>query len=237
MEVDYFAYFTKSYLAFNCYIKNKYSKLTDDRTRINKIKETSNLAMKFYELLKKDIFFFNLIELRNLLNSQEITNEGKAITFEIVAVDTYQEKEILNGKYKKVFYYIKILQNGKIVFKCGQSEQKTCSYDDLSNALNELSCNDYQKEHILFAIKQEFDNYIKNVSIMLGELEKQYPQLKENLNNQIEEVFIVYKAFIEIIYLLRNALFHSEINPNNNETKMAYEKAYWLLRDFVKQLS
>lgn len=237
MEIDYFAYFTKSYLAFNCYIKNTYSQLADDRTRINKIKESSNLAVKFCRLLKEDIFFLNLIKLRNLLNLQEIANEGKIITFEKVVVDTYQEREILNGKHKKVFYYIKILQNGKVVFKCGKSEQQICLYDELPNSLNESSYSEYQRQHILYAVKQEFDNYIKNVSIILGELEKEYLQLKEDTNNRIEEVFIIYKAFIEIIYLLRNALFHSEINPNNNETKMAYEKAYWLFRDFVKQLS
>ena len=243
MEIDYFAYFSKSYFAFNCYIKDKYPKSTDDRARINNVKESNNLAEKFYVLLLNDIFFYNLIHLRNALGSKEVSNMGKEITFENVEIDTYKEKEILKGKYYNVNYYVKTLLNGKILFKCGNSQQIICSYDELSDELKKALNNKYQENKILSIVKQEFDNYIKNISSILNELEKNKAKLQgKKLDNQTEQVFrdnntIVYKAFIEIIYLLRNALFHSEIDPANNETKISYEKAYWLLRDFVKILS
>lgn len=243
MEIDYLAYFSKSYFAFNCYVKDKYPKLTDDRMRINEVKKSNNLTEKFRILLLNDTFFYNLIDLRNALGSKEISNMGKEITFENVEIDTYNEKEILNNKYRKVHYYVKILQNGKIIFKCGKSEHITCSYDELCDKLKKTLRNEYQEKKIFSAVKQEFDNCIKNVSAIFNELEKNKVNLKDKkLGSQAEQVFkdnniIVYKAFIEIIYLLRNALFHSEIDPTNNETKISYEKAYWLLRDFVKILS
>lgn len=42
----------------------------------------------------------------------------------------------------------------------------------------------------------------------------------------------LYKGFVEIIYKLRNALFHSEVEPNHDVMRV-YKYAYFILRKVV----
>jgi len=44
-----------------------------------------------------------------------------------------------------------------------------------------------------------------------------------------------YKGFIEIIYLLRNSLFHSEVEPNSDVMKV-YKFAYFILRKILHEI-
>lgn len=249
MEIDYYAYFAKTYFAFNCYLRDKYKDLNDDRARIDSLKREEKLAEdKFkYLLIGTNINFFNdLVSLKNNLAHQEIKNLNKIVEFGKVKLEIYNYKDniLMDKIYKKDKYSIKITKDGKIVININ-SNSFSCSHEELGDKIKKNSFSQSQQDKILSIIKKEFNDYIKDVSETIDSLKFKYPDLQSNstkkFNSAIEifndNNFEIYKAFIEIIYLMRNALFHSEIRPSNDQTKIAYEKAYWLLREFVKTLS
>lgn len=246
LEIDYFAYFAKAYFAFNYYLKHKINDANDDRLRIDKIKEKSNLSVKFKDLIQRDIFYNNFIDLRNALASNEIQNEGKPLTFDKVKIQSYKEKVFFNDSYRNIKYFIKMQNNGTIIIQCGDAEQIVCHFEEIEQQLQNRNINTFRSKIILSIIQERRNQYIININNVIDNIEKYKIKIEETksynereksrseLTNEYEKL---YKAFIEIIYTLRNALFHSEIDINNTETKIAYEKAYWLLREFVNTLS
>ena len=54
-----------------------------------------------------------------------------------------------------------------------------------------------------------------------------------NFKNDLE---LIAKATITVIYNLRNSLFHGQLVPNRN-TQLVYEPAYHILRMLVTSLS
>lgn len=227
LEIDYFVYFAKAYFAFNYYLKHKINNVNNDRLRIDEAKEQSNFSVKFKKLIEKDIFYNNFVDLREVLASNETQNEGKPINFEEVKIQSYREKELCKDTYRGVEYFIKTLNDGKIIIRCGKAEQIKCQFEEVKQQLQKSKkITDFQSQRIIGILEEERGKNIINVNDLINS--------KSQAINEYEKL---YKAFIEIIYNLRNALFHSEIDINNSETKIAYEKAYWLLREFVNTLS
>lgn len=231
MEIDYYIYFSKAYFAFNHYLKRQFSHYNDDRARINEAKKRSDLSKKFTKLLEKDTGAFarNLLHLHQALSSDSICNNGVAINFKNVEINSYYEHDLMKEKHKKIHYFVKMHNNGKFTISCG-GKNFTCTYEELEQELKSEIQNPYQESRIKSVIDQEIYSYVKDIGKIIIRLEK-----SKTMEN--EECIDLYKGFIEIVYMLRNALFHSEINPSNKETKEAYEKAYFLLRDFIEELS
>lgn len=227
MEIDYYAYFSKAYFAFNAYIK-KNSDLSNDRERINEIRDhKQNIQVKFNSLLSDNReFLINIVELNNLLNSLEIKNKEEIVTFQKIRIKTLENDKIILDDTN---YFIKLLKNYKIAFSEKTEKNKfTCNRNELDNYLKNYILDKNKIKEIVKKV-EEFDEI--DVSGIIKSLE-------ENLHSKGSDIDdLVYKAFIEVIYLMRNALFHSEISPLNEETKKAYEKAYWLLREFVRKMS
>ena len=48
-------------------------------------------------------------------------------------------------------------------------------------------------------------------------------------------LYKLFKGFVEIIYKLRNALFHSEVEPNSDVMRV-YKYAYFILRKLIKEI-
>ncbi|MDA3065408.1 hypothetical protein OFN93_03840 [Campylobacter sp. CN_NE4] len=229
MEIDYFAYFAKAYFAFNCYLKDKFSNCKADRDKIDKMKNANSSI--FTRLLKEDLFIQNLIELKNKLSNRFIINDNEPVCFEHVKIKSFQDNEICkNQKHYTKTYYIKILSNGRVIVRIDNNEIIDCPYNEFENKLNNSSLTDTQKNRVRSYITNEINSYVKDITPLITKLSN-----KETLTD--DEKKDIYRAFIEIIYSMRNALFHSEIDPENTETKQAYENAYWLLREFVKKLS
>lgn len=232
MEIDYFTYFAKAYFAFNCYLKDKFSNCTADRDKINEMKNASYSSI-FRRLLENDLFIQNLTELKNQLSNGLITNNNEPVHFEHVKIKSFQDKEICNNlKYYKKTYYIKILSVERVIVRIDNNGIINCPYDEFENSLNNSSLTDTQKNTVRSYVINEINSYVKDITPLITKL-----STEENLNLTDDEIKDIYRAFVEIIYSMRNALFHSEIDPENTETKQAYEKAYWLLREFVTKLS
>ena len=231
MKIDYFAYFAKAYFAFNCYLRDKFSRCTVDRDKIDEMKNVSYFPI-FRGLLEDDLFIQNLAELKNKLSNGLITNNNEPVYFEHVKIKSFADRVICNNEYNRVKYFIKITANERIIVKINDKEENKidCIYDDFDNTLNHSAFSEAQKRRIQSIVNEEINSYVKDITPLITKLSN-----KETLTD--DEKKDIYRAFIEIIYSMRNALFHSEIDPENTETKQAYENAYWLLREFVKKLS
>ena len=98
--------------------------------------------------------------------------------------------------------------------------------------LNESNLSPTQKDKV----KDEINQYVTSYSVNL-ELDIEKLLNIDNLDTQEENQIIdrLYKGFIEIIYLLRNSLFHSEVEPNSDVMKV-YKFAYFIFRKILHEI-
>lgn len=230
IEIDYFTYFTKTYLALNAFIKANFPKNTD-REKIDELKNDQTIRDRFAEILK-DIF--NTIEdFTNQIYQAEIfythNNKKQLIDIKKIKLQSFEDKEY-KSEYNKITYKIKIFSGKEenVGFECfnknGQiAKIGKCKYSDLEAKLNEIKLTPIQKGNIIGLFKEKIDDYNCNLNKILSEYKE----------NNLINITKIYKSFIEIIYSLRNALFHSEINPNKEAIQKTYETAYILLKKFI----
>lgn len=237
IEIDYFTYFTKCYFAFNAYLQAKY-KEGKDREKIDSIKNETLLQKRFMELCENSIFIDNLVFLRDCLYEAQISNESVVISFERVKIQSFQNKTIKTKKNLIEFELnIKAGKDEKISFCCKNSKgneicNEECKYNELEQKLNETQLSKTQRDTIKALFDQEIKQYNQNLTKIINKLQ----DLEQGQNLDTKEIELLYKGFIEIIYLLRNILFHSKINPKQNSIHNTYKTAYILFKDFIYKL-
>lgn len=233
IEIDYFTYFTKTYLALNAFIKANFREKTD-REKIDNLKNDQTIRDRFAEILK-DIFKIIEEDFMNQIYRAQIfytyNNNKILINPEKIKIQSFECKEY-EYEYKKITYKIKFFSGKEesVGFECfnknGQiAKIGKCKYSDLEARLNETKLTEIQKSTIEGLFKEKIDDYNCNLNKILSEY-------KEN-DSKEKNITKIYKSFIEIIYSLRNALFHSEINPNKEAIQKTYETAYILLKKFI----
>lgn len=235
VEIDYFTYFTKCYFAFNAYIKAKFQ--GNDREKIDSLKENTTIQSRFKELLDKDTFCSNLKDFKQKLYETQIKNENVIISFERVRIQSFKEKQILNNeqpiKYHNTTYILKILpgKDERVSFQCKNKNgeeiaKEECKYSKLTECLNKTKLSKFQRDKINSCFDEEIKNYNKDLTNEINNIEQ-----KKDTDYEL-----IYKGFIEIIYQLRNALFHSEIDPKQENILKVYKLAYLLFKDFISNL-
>lgn len=237
IEIDYFTYFTKCYFAFNAYLQAKY-KEGKDREKIDSIKmnlcckkDLQNYVRIIFLLI---IWFF----LRDCLYEAQISNEGVVISFERVKIQSFQNKPIKTNKNSIEFELeIRAGKEEKISFCCKNSKgneicNEECKYNELEQKLNETKLSKTQRDTVKALFDQEIKQYNQNLTEIINKLQ----DLKQRQNLETKEIELLYKGFVEIIYLLRNILFHSKINPKQNSIHNTYKTAYILFKDFIYKL-
>lgn len=232
MEIDYFTYFVKAYFALNAYIKAVFK--GSDRDKINQLKEYTKMQRKFIEdLLEEELFRENLKIFKDALTRAEIKNDGVIISFQEVETQPFKPKKLETINKNKIIYDLEIVggKDKKIKFKCLNKKNMPigpieCSYKELANRLNKSNFTGAQRGIIESAFKKEIDNYSKNLVQKIDDL------------NNIDDVGKndVYKGSIEIIYCLRNALFHSQVDAQKQDVQEVYKFAYFLLRAIILEL-
>lgn len=239
IEIDYYAYFSKCYFALNAYIKVKFE--SNDREKIDQLKEDSTIQNRFKELLNNANFCSNLRDFKQKLYEAQIKNADNIISFGKVKIQSFQNKDIMenNQPIKKsgITYILKIC-SGKdetISFECkntkGESiqEKRKCKYSELATELNNTKLSKPQRDTIKSCFDKEIQQYNQDLTNTINKIE--LTKDTENTNYQL-----IYKGFVEILYQLRNALFHSEIDPKEENVCKVYKLAYLLFKDFICKL-
>jgi hypothetical protein len=246
-SIDYFTHFIKAWIPFNAWYKNFYPDLTTDRKAIDEIKSTSNkFRNKLVSLLINGdndgvAFKSRIAELHSELERKYIHNKGKRITFENIVIENNTQKlSIFNykslsykadrgiaGRPKEVQISI-VGSNGAIKFSYTQNDGF-----DLADLLSNPSftgLSQTQKSNLKNCY--EGINPTKPVNLLSHDVDN---CIQMGNFHFIQDTDKLCKGIIEIIYNLRNVLFHGEIIPDSDTNKV-YEPAYQILHTLIQSL-
>ena len=249
-DIDYFGMFVKAYIPFNAWMNVTYPTLPLDRAKINAVKKDTNpFRDKIYSFLDADTQeganFRNAIgELHYLLENHYIHNQDRRITFTDIVLgknpdnikeDSYRgigfRVQYGNGSGSTETHSLVKRKNGRAIFTKVQEDYN----------LSELkACPDYT------ALKEEYKKRLVKCYELVT------PDLTQNLlagfdvNDPsryyeigqfkfIKDRESIAKGLIEILYNMRNSLFHGELIPNKAVNKI-YGAAYKILRELIEAL-
>ncbi len=232
IDIDYFVYFTKAYFAFNAYLKAKYPAYTDI-DKIKKMKDDSIGLSKFSQLIYRGKHFKDdLVSLRDALDATIITNNGEQISFNQVKIGEHTVTTLFSGTFSRISYDIRAIDGEKFTFNVNGIQYGSFKYEDLESTLEASSMTDAQKNKVRDTIILHVSNYSINLSSDINSLS----QLSTfSSMEQTELIKRLYRGFIEILYKLRNGLFHSEVEPNLEVMKV-YKFAYFILRKILHEI-
>jgi len=243
IDIDYFTHFVKAWVTFNAWYKNHFPDITSDRDAINNIQEQGNsIKHRFKGYLTGEdensrIFRQDLGHLRYMLLNQNIENRGKRIYFESFAltVDRTQLKQ--EDKKRNIDYLVEVkLRRSEV-----QEVIAKVTKSDGTVLLNYTHTNYSENDLLVFAdftnrLSQAQQGYIigcfkratpyQNIQILTNDPKDNIDLISCKFKNDPE---LIFKLTIEILYNLRNVLFHGQIVPDK-QTNKVYEPAYKILK-------
>ncbi|KRJ19290.1 MULTISPECIES: hypothetical protein [Acinetobacter] len=247
-DIDYFTHFVKAWIPFNSWYRTYYPNLKTDREAINEIKTTSNsVQRRFLSLIggtseESGQFKSNLAHLHHCLQNTVISNSQQRLTFESFIFEFDRSGLTQHFSERGINYFVQLtatrIDITNVVATVKNASRVTLfnythSIYDLSHfrtnlLTSRLSAN--QKANIENSFNQA--NPSKPICLLTTDINNcidigQY----HFINNEL----IIFKCVIEILYSLRNVLFHGEIIPNK-ETNKVYEPAYKVLRMLIEPL-
>ena len=246
-SVDYFTQFIKAWIPFNAWYKNYYPELKTDRKAIDEIKANSNtFRNKLFSLLNDQgndgsAFKSSISELCLELERKHIFNKGERITFDKIVIQsnsqknysfsrqtlTYKVERKIAGKPKEVEIYV-ICKNGTKKFS--YTQVNGFDIDDLTSNQDFRRLTESQQKN-LKACYEEI-NPLKPINLLTSDSNHCIKMGNIHLINDPDKLC---KGIIEILYKLRNVLFHGEIVPDNDTNKV-YEPAYHILYKLIQAL-
>jgi len=247
-SIDYFTQFIKAWIPFNAWYKNYYPDLKTDREAINEIKACPNsFRNKLISLLNNRendgvAFKSRIAELYLELERKHIFNKNERITFERIVVEnnpkkqnnfsrqalTYKVERSITGRPQQEIQIDIVRSNGSAKFTYIQ----TIGF----NVDNLMTHQDFTR----LSLAQQ-----KNLKACYVEINPSKPTnlLSHDPDNCIQMGNLHFidnsehlcKGIIEILYKLRNVLFHGEIIPDSDTNKV-YEPAYQILYTLIQAL-
>lgn len=249
-DIDYFGAFVKAYIPFNAWMNISYPALNTDREKINEIKRNSNTFRdKICALLNADNqdgsqFRSLLGELHDLLENHYINNQDTRVTFTNVTIGKNPEnisEDLYNGIGYRVQYgnggnatqTNSLIKNrkGNAIFHLTQNEYNIDELRTNPNFIKQKA--DYQS-HLLNCYKNVEPYIQKNFTTGFNVLDQDAYFVCGNYKF-IKEPENLAKGLVEIVYNLRNSLFHGELIPNK-EANQVYGAAYRILYLLIQSL-
>lgn len=247
-DIDYFGMFVKTYIPFNAWMNVSYSGLDTDRAKINEVKRSHNpFRDKIYSLLDSNSQdgnnFRNLIGgLHDLLENHYIHNQDRRITFTNVTIGK-NSQNIAEDSCRGIGFRVQY-GNGS----ANNTETRILIKRRDGSAIFNLLQSDYNIEFLklnpdFICISEDYKNRILNCYFQV------MPFIQRNLTSGfdptkerefytcgnfklIREKENIAIGLIEIIYNLRNSLFHGELIPDKSANKV-YGVAYQILRILI----
>ncbi|WP_055073845.1 hypothetical protein [Pseudanabaena sp. 'Roaring Creek'] len=246
-SIDYFTQFIKAWIPFNAWYKNFYPTIDTDRRAIDEIKANRNsFRNRLISLLEDQdnagfTFKSRIAELHLQLERKYIYNKNERITFEKIKIEenTRLSYDFLRNNLKYEAIRGIPHRRGQIdIFIYNRDSTVKFSYTqtdgfDLDNLINNsnfqlLSPN---QQNNLKACYEEI-NPSKTISLLSNDINNCIQMGNLHFINDRDKLC---KGIIEIIYKLRNVLFHGEIIPDSDTNKV-YEPAYQILHTLIQSL-
>lgn len=252
IEIDYYTYFVKAWITFNSWYRINYKTLDSERACINEIKSTSNpFRDRLLYLLKTNDENYGIKNyigrLHRELEEHSIFQKdiNKNLSFSnIGAKNKDADNKIITESIRGYKYYLKNNKGTIELIFSNPKKKKTIinkkySGYDIESFKNDLSSNASITNNQKVNLQNFFEEFnpIKEISLLhpnpnakdVNEKNKEpnYIECERYFFiNELEEIVV---GLIEVIYRLRNALFHGEVIPDKKHMKI-YENAYHILK-------
>lgn len=245
-DVDYITQFVKAWIAFNAWYKNNYPDLKTDREAIDAIKKDPNrFKDRLESLLNGDdndskMFKNEISNLHHQLERNIIRNKGEPISFENIVIETNPKNQERFKRNRITYEVIRDSNNQKLITSKvidSKGNEKLLIEQNNGYDLEELK-NDPQYQRLTPSQKNNLESCYKEINpkkpiSLIARIDEQYIQIGSYLF--INDVDSICKGVIEILYMMRNSLFHGEIIPDKPTNKV-YEPAYHILHKLVEEL-
>ncbi|MFD1781618.1 hypothetical protein ACFSFW_23510 [Fredinandcohnia salidurans] len=261
-EIDYFTYFIKAWIPFNAWYNNSFHHVGEsDRAKINFVKSNSNeIRNAIHNFLERsgnenDLFKNYLANFYHSLGETTILSNGERISFESIVIESNNKSIIDNEIIRGVKYYLRRVDGDR------RQVTKMTSIVKNSSGATIFMCetNDYNLESIL--VHPDYQNRLStsqqsNLKVFYEDLNPNKPinlivpdreatpgnhydcmgiKFIRDENNTLCQADKMCKGLIEILYRLRNLLFHGELNPTNDNKKI-YMYAYLILKMLIERI-
>ena len=236
IEVDWLGQYIKTWIAFNAWYKNNLSPADrfHDRPFIEDMKnDGGKICSKMENLLSGESsdqksFQSNVANLCQSLSNKAITYKNKRISFH--EAEDYQYAQRIDEKKNNVSYKIEIDVHNRtriVTITNSNGVEILCETIASRNVLgaDQLTC-------LSRAQRQTLDGFLKKSTPIHNLLTSDSDPLEIGAFKFINNTNLIARAIIEILYQLRNALFHGEIVPNS-ETQEVYQPAYLILKSII----
>ena len=248
IEVDWLGQYAKAWIAFNAWYRQSIGSETD-RVIIDKIKDGEQGICSSIEshlsgtgVLDKT-FQADFVALHNSLFNGKIESKGRKISFE--AIEDYKYFEKVETDISNISYNIKLNDSNRtdrmkrLVTVINSSGKKildtSIKRGDEQAILDDKWFTSFFSStgHTLSNTQQEtLKGLLKESSPIHTLLSSDKDNIEiegyQFINNQNQ----IARAIIEVLYQLRNTLFHGEITPTQ-EIQKAYEPAYLILKRII----
>lgn len=256
-QIDWFSHFVKAWIPFNAWMTDTFGELSDRQMLdllkggpnvvFNGIKPMLTISPRAARDLDDDwqnntddakLFRRRFAMLHKTLENCEVTGRRGRVSFDTVDVGANlktSDQQSLRGKTLKVERNVPIRDHVTVEVTSGVGAQL------LRIVQIEYSRRDLEDHPDFQAQKQECRS---RLLAMHGLIQPRLVQsvlagTNERDNSHIEGIRFVrderklFAALVEVIYGLRNALFHGAITPNDQHNEI-YEPAYHLVMRMVK---
>ena len=255
-DIDYYTHFIKAWIPFNSWYKNKWPEIKTDREAINKIKDSSNTVRSTiinYIDGNDDIaktFKSYLSSLHYELAHNTIENRNSRISFENVVVGKNITR-VINREFRRIKYKLtrtdtrNEVTEMRIELFCSDGSiytnpiiQTTYDLEELSIGSAFQNLTETQQNQIKIYYRELIP--YSSISILINNPEEYADGRPKNYLpigafKFIESKEKIAQGLIEIIYLLRNVLFHGALDPNEANNKV-YKNAYNILFMIIQKL-
>lgn len=260
-NIDYIGHYIKAWIPFNAWYNNTFPQLSTDRAKINTIKNEPNTVRNAVNtLLETDSqlsleFRSHLATLIFHLQEYQIDGREGRISFENIVKErnTINQKQIVFNRNKYFLHRTDGVSVGQVTsmqinVNKHNNGSSIFSYTHTEYDLNHLQNNaDYQslssqaREQIRICFQELEPTKIISV---FQDAPQETPinyylcdayKLKRDIQNPNCYGHIVIRALIEILYQMRNVLFHGELVPNA-EAQKAYNSAFHLLKIILEKI-
>lgn len=245
-EIDYLTQFVKAWIPFNAWYMNMYPSLKRDRVIIDEIKSNSNVFRdRLIALLNgqdndSTVFKTHISKLHRLLELYYIPNANNRISFQSITVERNPVTSVTDS-FRRWIYKVELTysgssyninslvtdSNGTTQYTFNQSKFDLAlllNHAQTSSGLSEAQRNSLGRTYIKINPKKPISLITNRNGISAGDI---------ILINDVDKLT---KGLIEIIYRLRNILFHGELIPNSDNKKV-YEPAYNILKTLIQSLN
>lgn len=260
-DIDYIGHYIKAWIPFNAWYNNTFQTLSTDREKINEIKNNPNTVRNAINTLMEGDSSLSM-EFKSYLASlifhtAELNIQGRdgVINFEnIIRVrNTINQR---NENFNKNRYFLR-RTDGSFIGNVTQFQINVNKLSD-SSSIFSYNHNDYDMEHlqnfpayqslsaqVQTQIRLYFQDLLPFTTISVIETNiiespKNYYQcdnykLKRDTSNTTCYSHNIVKSLIEILYQLRNVVFHGELVPNRDAQKV-YSAAFHVLKIILEKL-